>query len=90
MTRPESHREIEPSKRCGNCRFSCWPEWKDDLLCFFGDDIHVESGDRKDRFFIELEGVDVNIADGDEYDRIWGGRVVDPHLEVCDEWQPNQ
>lgn len=90
MTRPESHREIEHPKRCGNCLFSCRPEWKDDLLCFFGDDVRIEYGPLQDMFFVELEGVDVNHADGDEYDRIWANRVVDPHLEVCDEWQPKQ
>lgn len=88
--RPESHRECLPERRCGTCMHAHLLEFKGDLLCLHGDDFEVipyETGTVE----IIVEGECVSVMDGGQYDEIWGGRVVDPCIEVCDEWkgQPN-
>ena len=92
VTRPSSHHEIEIERNCGNCRFSHLVAYKLDLLCFHGDDIRVtgRSGYPVDADCVELAGDEVGMLDGDAYDSVWASRVVDPHLEVCDEWQPEK
>lgn len=93
MTRPESHREQEPpEKRCGNCRFGHFIEWKGDLLCFHGDDFDViREGDESAVFLKgvgrDSDGDDVSMMDGEEYSNVWGGRVVG-YSDTCDEWKP--
>lgn len=85
MTRPKSHRQQIPGKRCENCKFCHRVAYKTDLLCFHGDAIevigHYGRGDH-----IEINGEEIGLLSGDEYDEIWGGRVVDPD-EICDEWE---
>lgn len=99
MTRPASHRDLRFEKRCANCRFSHWLDYKDDLLCFHGDTVVAELTERdtgksaiksKRLMRVLFDGKSVGRMQGDEYDKVWGSRVVDPELEVCDEWQPWQ
>lgn len=86
--RPESHREQTPERRCGNCIFSHLVAYKLDLLCFHGDNILVTG---KSEYpvtsdFIEMDGEEVGMMDGDEYARVWSGRIVDSD-DICDEWK---
>lgn len=88
--RPESHREQVPDKRCGTCFFAIRPYFKDDLLCFHGDNIEVNhwrypAGDQQTHTDVFLDGEDVGIMDGEEYSKVWGGRVVD-YTDICDEY----
>lgn len=89
--RPDSHKEQIPEKLCENCKFCHEPNYKNDLLCFFGDNIKINKWHFKDSETIytdiELNGEDVGFMEGDEYSKIWGGRVVD-YTDICDEWQP--
>lgn len=92
MTRPASHREQVFPQRCGTCFFAHRPEFKTDhLLCFHGDNIEVHRwgwDGKLDKVDIRLDGRDVGMMEGEgEYDEVWGGRVVDPVTEVCDEWK---
>lgn len=86
--RPESHRDQTSERRCGNCKFAAVPVYKDHLLCFHGDNAVMEpsscSSFKKD---VWINGELVGLLDGDEYDKIWGGGVVED-TDVCDEWQP--
>jgi hypothetical protein len=85
--RPASHSDTPPEKRCGNCIFSRYLAIKEHLLCFHGDsilDCGGESGPGSPEY-IELDGDLVNFMEGEEYDRVWAGRVVDSS-DVCDEW----
>lgn len=79
--RPESHRYQEHSKRCGNCKHCHEIKYKNDDLCFLGDAITVEP-----EGFVILDGEDVSLMDGEEYSKVWGGRVVDPNADICDQW----
>lgn len=89
--RPETHREQIPEKRCENCKFSELVHYKQDLLCFYGDNIKINKWHWKDSETIntdvKLDGEDVGLMEGDEYSKVWGGRVVD-YTDICDEWQP--
>lgn len=92
MTRPASHREELPAKSCGNCFWAAWPEYWDHLLCFHGDNAVVRPDPIRpdDKFAREVtleDGVEVHLLEGEERDEVWGGRVVDPLTEVCDEWR---
>lgn len=87
MTRPASHREQTPPRRCGNCRFSAVPEYKNHLLCFFGDKVEFLPSYQPDKPEVRLDGEHVGLLEGDEYSKVWGGRVVE-YDEVCDEWAP--
>lgn len=90
MTRPQSHCEQIPSRRCGNCRFAHIPEYKDDLLCFFGDAIESEqSYCNSHKSVVMLDGDHVGLLDGQEYDPVWANRVVDC-TDICDEWKPKE
>jgi len=89
MTRPENYRTQLQHRRCGTCQFALAPEYKDDLLCFFGDMHRVTievPGDKDGTVTLMFDGKEVGLMDGDEYDQVWGGRVVDPTC-VCDKWQ---
>ena len=88
MTRPLSHRDQVPLRRCGNCKFANLVAYKLDLLCFHGDGAVVtgKSNYPVDADFVEIGGEEVGLLDGDEYDRIWSQRIVDSD-DVCDEWQ---
>lgn len=92
MTRPSTHREQVPEKHCGNCRFSHLVAYKLDLLCFHGDKIEIvgQSGYPVDADYVFMDGDEIGMMDGDEYSRIWAGRIVDGWTEVCDEWQPEE
>lgn len=85
--RPASHKDEPPEKRCGNCIFSRYLAIKEHLLCFHGDSI-VDTGKSNypvNASYVELNGEDVNFMEGDQYDRVWAGRVVDSS-DVCEEW----
>lgn len=84
--RPNTHREQVPAKRCGNCRHSAVPDFKDHLLCFHGDPVRYVRLAGCTAIDVYLDGKCVGTMDGDQYDKVWGGRVVDP-TDVCDEWE---
>lgn len=86
--RPATHREQIHERRCGNCRFSAVPEYKDHILCFAGDKVEIipsHLNPHKPR--VILDGENVGLMEGDEYSKVWAGRVVEWD-DVCDEWQP--
>jgi hypothetical protein len=85
--RPETHREQIPEKRCGNCRHALYPEYKRDLLCFCDDEIEIRGpGISPGTTEVWLNGEHIGLLDGDEYDEVWAGRIVDWD-DVCDEWE---
>lgn len=56
-------------------------------MCFHGDNYVAHRSNLYSwASEVTLEGEDVTIMDGDEFDKVWGGRVVDPD-DVCDEWE---
>lgn len=85
--RPASHREQIPEQRCGNCKFAHLVAYKLDLLCFHGDNIEVtgEVGYPVEAECIDLDGNSVDLMDGEEYSKVWAGRVVNDS-DVCDLW----
>lgn len=88
--RPSSHREQSHDRCCGTCRHSAVPEYKDHLLCFHGDDVVFRGpGLRAGTVDVILNDDSVGLMEGDEYDHVWGGRVVDTD-DVCDEWEQEQ
>lgn len=88
MTRPASHYENLPARRCGSCRHSAYVEFKRDTLCFFGDNVRIGKGCDypTPADSVELDGRDVGSMDGEEYSEVWAGRIVHPNLGTCDEW----
>ena len=87
MTRPISHRELNIKECCGTCKHSAVPEYKDDLLCFCGDSIdRAEPCVHEGTIDVRINGNSVGLMDGDSYDHVWGGRVVNS-TDVCDEWE---
>lgn len=91
--RPVSHRDCTPAQTCGNCRFSRLVAGKLDLLCFHGDEIEVAGEQSRypvNADYVRLNGDNVSYMDGEEYSKVWAGRVVDGCTEVCDEWKPEQ
>lgn len=85
--RPTSHRDQIPEQGCHNCRHSHVVEFKGDLLCFHGDDIVATPSPCRDGWTdVELDGECVGIMDGDEWSKVWAGRVIDG-TDVCDEWE---
>ena len=87
--RPESYRTQVPPRRCGNCVYGLRPEYKDHRLCFCGDTYVTQPSFSEDgKTDVLLDGEAVGLLDGDAYDRVWGGRVVDDD-DVCDCWLPN-
>lgn len=86
MTRPASHREQCHDRCCGNCVFAHWIAYKPHLLCFHGDYIEEIGHDSHGDECILMDGDEVGMLEGDEYDRVWGGRSVDPD-DVCNEWE---
>jgi len=90
MSRPNSYREQILERRCGNCRFAAIPEYKDDLLCFFGDNAEIEQSNcNRNKSVVLIDGAHVGLLDGQEYDPVWASRVVDC-TDVCDEWKPEE
>lgn len=90
MTRPQSFREQIPERRCGNCRFAAIPEYKNDLLCFFGDNVEIEQSDcNRNKSVVTMNGDHVGLLDDEEYDPVWATRVVDC-TDVCDEWKTKE
>lgn len=89
MPRPSSHRDQPRERCCGNCAFAHLVAYKLDLLCFHGDDIHVtgQSGYPVKADYVILDREEVGMMEGDEYDSVWAGRLVDSD-DVCDEWKP--
>ena len=87
--RPASHRHQDPTHGCFDCKYGIIPEYKyDDLLCFFGDDISTEGECYElGHVSVQINGDFVGLLEGDAYDSVWGGRVVDPS-DTCDEWTP--
>lgn len=89
MPRPSSHRDQRHARCCGNCAFAHLVAYKLDLLCFHGDNILVfgTSEHPVTAEYIQMNGEEVGMMEGDEYDRVWAGRRVDSD-DVCDEWKP--
>lgn len=88
MTRPASFDDSVPINRCGTCKHCHYVRYKEDLLCFHGDEIVArrdgpETWDKSD---VELDGEDVEFLDGDRYGKVWASRVVG-HGDTCDEWE---
>jgi hypothetical protein len=90
MTRPASHREQEHPNRCGNCCFAKLLAYKGDWLCTIGDEHMFEHQDDGRVVAYAASGDCINFMEGDEYDEIWGGSVVDPSSDVCDEWSSRE
>lgn len=87
--RPSTHRNQEFAKRCGNCKHCHVVEFKDDSLCFYGDNAKIIPSDLRDYWSeVELDGLDVGIMEGEEYSEVWAGRVVSDWCDVCDSWEP--
>lgn len=96
MARPPSHREYPlPEKRCGNCKHCILMAYKNDHICFYGEEIE----DRYTSHYpIEAEVITLKggqtlnwenrWGDNSHYDKVWGGGIVDPNWEVCDCWEP--
>lgn len=72
-----------------NCAFAHLVAYKLDLLCFHGDDIRVfgHSEYPVNADFVQMNGEEVGMMDGEEYSKVWGGRIIDSD-DVCDEWKP--
>ena len=87
MTRPASHASQPHPKSCSNCALSHLVANKLDLLCFHGDNIEVtgHSNYPVTSDYVVMDGEEVGLLEGDEYDRIWSDRIVNPD-DVCDEW----
>ncbi len=87
--RPESHREQQHEKSCGNCRHSRLVAYKLDLLCFYGDSIEIrgQSNYPVTADYVALNGEEVGLMEGDQYDNVWAGRIIDPS-DACDLWEP--
>lgn len=87
MTRPISHRSQEHPRRCGNCRHCHMPTFQVHWMCFCGDNyVARRSPVYSWQSDVVLDGEDVSLLQGDEFDKVWGGRVVDPD-DICDEWE---
>ncbi len=87
--RPKSYSDKPPEKCCATCKFAHLVAYKLDLLCFHGDTIEVTGNQeypvRAD--YIDMCGEEVGMLEGDAYDKVWAGRVVDGS-GVCNEWVP--
>lgn len=88
--RPTTHRGQLPAHGCFDCTHSRLLQYKQDLLCFHGDRIVTTPGILRDEVGVVLfdgqKSVQVELADGDEYDRVWGGRIVDEY-DICEEYK---
>jgi len=67
--------------------FSHLVAYKLDLLCFHGDNIIVFG---KSKYpvtsdYVDMNGQEVGIMEGDTYSNVWADRIVDSD-DVCDEW----
>lgn len=85
--RPASHREQQHLRSCANCWHSRLVAYKLQLLCFHGDSIKIlgQSEYPVAADDVSLDGKEVGLMEGDEYDKVWAERVVDQE-DVCDEW----
>ena len=89
MPRPPSYKEQPHERCCGNCRFAHLVAYKLDLLCFHGDNVEV-TGQSKypvNADYVLLDGEEVGLMEGDEYSRVWAGRIVESD-DICDDWKP--
>ena len=88
MTRPASYDDSLPINRCGTCLHCHYVAYHGHLLCFYGDTILArrEGQGTWDRSFIEMNGDSVELLEGDAYDKVWCGRIVD-NGDTCDEWE---
>lgn len=91
MPRPPSYREQPRDRSCSNCRFCKLVAYKLDTLCFHGDSIEIHGHNEYPvtADWVFIDGNEVGMMDGDEYGRVWAGRVVDGD-DICDEWQPEE
>lgn len=95
MARPPSHREYPlPEKRCGNCKHCILLYYRNDYVCFHGED--VERMDEQDypnkSYIVALKDGEVlnwenKWKDNSHYDKVWGRGAVDINWEVCDCWE---
>lgn len=91
MTRPASHRRQTFDKCCQKCKHCALPEYKDDPLCFYGDNVRIEPREHGNEAYIELDGEWLGGVEGEAYDPIWGGRVIfHPDTEVCNNFEPGE
>lgn len=88
MPRPESYDDSPPARCCAKCMHSRLVAYKLDLLCFRGDNIKITGTCEYpvDADHVELNGEDVELLEGDEYDRVWAARIVDGQ-GVCDQFE---
>jgi hypothetical protein len=89
MVRPATHKHQQFQKCCATCKHSRVVAYKLDLLCFFGEaDISIHGSEsypvEADCVFLGQD--EVGLMEGDQYDRVWADRVVDPD-DICDQWE---
>jgi len=86
--RPQSHTDQPHSRCCGNYAFAHLVAYKLDCICFHGDEIKVigKSEYPVTADYVLLDGEEVGMMEGDEYSKVWAGRIVDSD-DVCDEWK---
>lgn len=87
MSRPASHQSQPHESCCGNCAFAHLIAYKLDLLCFHGDAIEItgKSEYPVSAEFVEMNGEEVGMMEGDAYSKLWADRIVDSD-DVCSEW----
>ncbi|HUE70857.1 MAG TPA: hypothetical protein VMP01_08200 [Pirellulaceae bacterium] len=54
------------------------------LLCFHADNVATRKWDYGTD--VILDGQDVDLIEGEDFDDVWARRVVDPS-DVCDQWE---
>ncbi len=87
MTRPASHRTQRHPHDCGSCKYSAYPEYKEHLLCFHGDKAKIIPSSLREWWSdVIFNNRPVGLMEGDEYDEVWAGRVVEEE-DICDEWE---
>lgn len=103
--KPKSYQDQDPDlvwglvqlHGCFNCAYSAIPDFRSDMLCFFGENPIITEGHCPDRKHVEVAYGElfpcgrkvwrsVSSMDQSEYGRILGGRNVLP-CGICDEWR---
>ncbi len=85
--RPDSYDDRPPINRCGTCEHCHYVRYHTQLLCFHGDVI-VARRDGKGEWQksdVEFAGESVELLGGEEFSKLWAGRVVGSDA-TCDEW----
>lgn len=86
--RPKTYNDTG-ERSCSNCRHSHLVSYKLDLLCFHGDEIEVTGHQEYPVIadHIQMAGEEVGMLEGDAYDKVWAGRIVDGGA-ICNQWEP--